>query len=300
MEIHTNERPWDLLVIVLMTLLLLLVVAVNPGTLLQTILGLPFLLFIPGYALISALFPEDEPLDHVERLALSFGLSIALTPLTGLLLNYIWEISLAPILISLSTLILALIGLAYLRRLEIPIEERFDINLRIDKPNWSEYDTIDKLLAVGTVILLISSVALAAHIITTPRTGERFTEFYILGPEGMADDYQTSLTVNQSSHLIIGIINREHQDMNYDLGIGLGLHPENMTRTEDMPNDFEFSLTNETYQSTNVIIEHHERWEQHMNISVSEPGSYRLSFFLIVEEEIYRTLHLWIEVSEES
>ncbi len=300
MEIHTNERPWDLLVIVILTLVLLLVVAVAPGTMLQTIFGLPFLLFIPGYALISALFPEDEPLDHVERLALSFGLSIALTPLTGLLLNYIWEISLAPILISLSTLILALSALAYLRRLEIPVEERFDVNLRIDKPNWSEYDTIDKLLAVGTVILLISSVALAAHIITTPRTGERFTEFYILGPGGMADDYMTSLTVNQSSHLMVGIVNREHSTVNYELCIGLGHEPENMTNAGDIPDDYDISLTNNTYLSTNVNLEHLDVWQRHINVTIDEPGSYRLMFFLRVEDEVYRTLHLWVTVTEES
>jgi uncharacterized membrane protein len=45
-------------------------------------------LFFPGYTLISALFPRKDSLSGVERLALSFGLSIAVVPLIGLILNY--------------------------------------------------------------------------------------------------------------------------------------------------------------------------------------------------------------------
>ena len=54
----------------------------------RIILGLLFVLFLPGYSLIAALFPKKKDLDTIERLALSFGLSIAITPLIGLLLNY--------------------------------------------------------------------------------------------------------------------------------------------------------------------------------------------------------------------
>ena len=46
-------------------------------------LGLLMVLFVPGYALIAALFPRKDDLDGIERLALSFGLSIAVVPLIG-------------------------------------------------------------------------------------------------------------------------------------------------------------------------------------------------------------------------
>ena len=57
-------------------------------TFIRTILGLFLILFIPGYSLIAALFPRKGDLDGIERAALSFGLSIAVTPLIGLALNY--------------------------------------------------------------------------------------------------------------------------------------------------------------------------------------------------------------------
>jgi hypothetical protein len=70
-------------------------------------------LFLPGYTLIQALYPKKEDLDSLERLALSIGLSLALVPLVGLLLNYTpWGIRLNPIVVSLALLDigLALIG----------------------------------------------------------------------------------------------------------------------------------------------------------------------------------------------
>ena len=87
------------------------------------VLGATFVLWLPGYSFIKALFPKErkpEPettanLDTVERVALSIGLSLALVPLVGLLLNYTpWGIRLTPIVLSLLflTAILATIAVA--------------------------------------------------------------------------------------------------------------------------------------------------------------------------------------------
>jgi uncharacterized membrane protein len=58
-----------------------------PIVYLRYILGSIFILWLPGYTFIKALFPEKE-LDSIERIALSIGMSIALVPIIGLLLNY--------------------------------------------------------------------------------------------------------------------------------------------------------------------------------------------------------------------
>ena len=75
-------------------------------------LGVVFVLFLPGYAFIKALFPakvpiktSNENLDAIERIALSLGMSIALVPIIGLILNYTpWGIRLTPITLSLLAL----------------------------------------------------------------------------------------------------------------------------------------------------------------------------------------------------
>jgi len=59
-----------------------------PFTELKWVLGSVFVLFIPGYVTISALFPKVTDLDGIERLALSMGLSIVLIPFLGILLSF--------------------------------------------------------------------------------------------------------------------------------------------------------------------------------------------------------------------
>jgi hypothetical protein len=68
------------------------------------VLGAIFVLFLPGYTFIRALFPEKE-LDNIERAALSMGMSLALVPITGLILNYTpWGIRTTPVTLSLLAL----------------------------------------------------------------------------------------------------------------------------------------------------------------------------------------------------
>ena len=86
------------------------------------------MLFLPGYSLIAALFPRKDDLDGIERVALSFGLSIAIVPLLGLALNYTpFGIRLLPVLIVLSVFTISLAMGAYVRRSMIPEEDRFII-----------------------------------------------------------------------------------------------------------------------------------------------------------------------------
>ncbi|MEF8873105.1 MAG: DUF1616 domain-containing protein [Candidatus Thermoplasmatota archaeon] len=300
MRIKIEEKPWDLLFVAVVTALLILAIAVIPDSALRTILGLPFILFFPGYVLISFLFPEDEPLDKIERIALSFGLSIAITPLIGLLLNYIWEISLVPILYSQSLFIFTFSLLAFLRRRAIPTEEMFSIEFEINPPDWENYDIIDKALVVATVGLLIASGSLAYHIATTPRTGERFTEFGVLGPEGMADDYPTNLTVNETGTVIVMVTNREHASVNYTLVIGVGHSYDNMSDEGDIPEDFNVTLpSNNTYKETSVRLRHSEKWNRTVNFSIGEEDrALKLNFFLLKDGDVYRQLHLWVDVLE--
>jgi len=70
---------------------------------LRWFLGTVSVLFLPGYATVEALYPEEGALSPLERVALSIGLSLAVVPLIGLLLNYSpWGIRLGPVLTSLA------------------------------------------------------------------------------------------------------------------------------------------------------------------------------------------------------
>ncbi|MEM0366280.1 MAG: DUF1616 domain-containing protein, partial [Acidilobaceae archaeon] len=81
------------------------------------VLGTIYTLFLPGYATIEALYPREEDLKPLEKLALSIGLSLAIVPLLGLILNYTpWGIRLEPVLATLALYITATTIIALYRK----------------------------------------------------------------------------------------------------------------------------------------------------------------------------------------
>jgi hypothetical protein len=88
-----------------------------PVNAIRWVLGSVFVLYLPGYTLMQFLFSERKELDSLERFALSVGLSLAVVPLIGLILNYLpWGIRLTPITISLTLFVLSFAILAATRK----------------------------------------------------------------------------------------------------------------------------------------------------------------------------------------
>jgi len=116
---------WTTLVLTLATLTAVFTIPETdyPLVYVRYALGATFVLGLPGYAFTRALFPQQLPiktgekdLDIIERAALSIGMSLALVPMVGLLLNYTpWGISLTPIVLSLVTLTVVFAVAAILR-----------------------------------------------------------------------------------------------------------------------------------------------------------------------------------------
>lgn len=76
---------------------------------------------------------------------------------------------------------------------------------------------LDKPLSIILIIALIIAVVATIYIVVFPQPGEKFTEFYILGPNGKAGDYPTNLTAGESGNMIIGIVNHEYANTTYQL-----------------------------------------------------------------------------------
>jgi hypothetical protein len=101
--------------------------AIYPLAFVRNTLGIIFMLFLPGLALIKTLFPATIPikttsenLDNIELIALSLGLSIALTIFVGLILNHTpWGITLTSITLVLLGLTVIISTAALLRALKL-------------------------------------------------------------------------------------------------------------------------------------------------------------------------------------
>ena len=282
----------DLKIASILTLLTFIFVLVPPlnQLFIRTILGLVMVLFLPGYALIAALFIGKDDLDAIERIALSFGLSIAVVPLLGLGLNYTpFGIRLVPIIITLSFFTISMLAIAYIRRGSLPKDEQFSVPFQQmyasikHEINTKPESKIDRILTVILVISIIASVSMLVYVIVTPKQGEKFTEFYILGPDGMADNYPTNLSVGQTGKVIVGVGNHEYQTVDYTVDL---------------------VLANETLNSLQFQLEHNSTWEQEIEFipKYTHTGNdSKLNFFLYRDNnftESYRSLHLWIDVTE--
>ena len=136
---------WITIILTLTTALLVFTIPENafPLVYLRYVLGTIFVLWLPGYAFIKALFPQTLPfaralahslgtteknLDTIERVALSLGMSIALVPIIGLLLNYTpWGIRLTPIVLSLTAFTIIFATAAIVREHQIGIKQDADM-----------------------------------------------------------------------------------------------------------------------------------------------------------------------------
>jgi uncharacterized membrane protein len=288
-----KKIPSDLLIVmglVLLTDILVLVPGLNES-MLRNLLGLPLVLFLPGYSLIAALFPAKSDLDGIERTALSFGLSIAVVPLIGLGLNYTpWGIKLLPILISLSIFTFVMCGITYLRRTKLPENDAFQVSfretalsLKLEILEKSE-SKLDKALTVVLIFSILLSVATLVYVILTPKEGEHFTEFYIIGPDGKADNYPTKYILGENGTVIVGVVNHEYKPVNYTIEIRL----EN--KSLPIPEN-----------QRQINLEHNMSWEEPVTFTPPFEGkNMRLEFLLFNETDKnipYRDLHLWIDVN---
>jgi uncharacterized membrane protein len=301
---------------------------------LRVVFGLPFVLFIPGYAFIAALFPEagESPtevevdredgdeldvddaasersgIDGIERVALSFGLSIAIVPLIGLVLNFTpWGIRLVPIMVSVSLFTLGATVVAARRRWALDPEEQFVVPWRewlqagrteLFEPETRTDGALNVLLA-ASVILAVASVGYA---VAVPKDGEAFTEFYILTEtddgELVADDYPTEFTQGESRSLVVGIGNQEHQPTNYTVVIAL--------QEVRIENNSSTVLEESELRRFRTQVGHNETWHLQHNVTPTMTGErLRLTYLLYTGEvpadptveNSYRELHLWVNVT---
>jgi uncharacterized membrane protein len=307
-----QEFPADLMLVVLWLVagIVAIYLPVLNETPVRVVLALPVILFIPGYCLIAALFPRNGDIDLIERIALSFGLSIAVVPLIGLGLNFTsWGIRLDPIVISLTFFTWVLILIAHYRRAVLPSEERFSMPFsEIASSLWeglfpAESSRVDRLLSVVLVLAILTAILSTVYVIAVPKQGERFTEFFILGENRTAAGYPDQIIPGINYPLFIGIGNQEHRNVTYSLETWY-------LRTEfDTVTNTSHIIAMDPGERLALTLAHNETRIYPYNLSVRQTGYDRVEFLLFNESvpgsdvtgsdritASYRDLHLWIAV----
>jgi len=268
----------ELLPIIVLVVLLIIIITLFQDNVLRIILGLPCLLFFPGYTLLAALFPRRTDLNGIELVALSFGLSLAIVACVGLILHYThWGIRLYPILTSLTVFIIVASTIAWVRRRRLSEEEKTVISFSLNWPPWRGRTGVDKILSVILVVVILGTVVSIGYAIAVPKEEERFTEFYVLGPEGRAEEYPDKLTVGESATVMVGIVNHEHEDVSYRL---------------------EITIDENKHGGINqIVLVQEEKWEREILFTPVKAGEkQKVEFVLYKDGEPYRRLNLWVDV----
>lgn len=277
LRIRNELIPLNLLVLVL-----IIVIIFIPSNTVRIVLALPFLLFFPGYTLMAALFPRRAGIDAIERIALSFGMSIAVVPLIGLILNYTpLGIRLEPVLYSVSSFIFTASLIAWLRRRRLPEQERFGIEFQLMAPGWGE-GPWNKVLSITLVVVILGVFGTLGYVIAAPKVAESFTEFYILGLDGKATGYPTEIRVGQQGEVIVGIVNHENEVVSYRVEVRI----DGVKNNEVGP----------------VVLADEEKWEEILSFTPDKADdNEKVEFMLYKNEEAspyLEPLHLWINVTE--
>ena len=277
---------------------------------LRIILTLPVVLFIPGYSIIAALYPKKRDIELLERIALSFGLSIAVIPVIGFGLNFTpWGIRLDPIVLSLSLFTFVMILAAYYRRSLVVEDERFrfpfsEVASAVKKELVPEgRSRVDHVLGGILLLLIFSAIISTIFVFTAPKGEEGYSEFYVLDENRTTSNIPSRINISQSYPINIGIGNHENRNVIYTIETWtVRTEFNNITNTSRIvamePND---RMTFTLADKNTAIIPY--------NLSVKETGYDRVEFLLFNESipgfEVtgrdrinasYRNLHLWLTV----
>jgi uncharacterized membrane protein len=274
------------------SVLLVLSILFIPSSWVRVVLGIPFLLFCPGYILSAVLFVKSPKMNNIEAIMLSCGMSIAIVALIGFGLNYTtWGIRLEPVLYSTITFVFIMSIAAWVLRIRILKTKTITRELKINFPGW-EGSTFNKILSIILAIIILTTLGVLAYTLIGPQTGERFTEFYILGVNGKAIDYPIGYSLDGTSpsppNFTVGIINHEQRETTYFIKIMLD---------EEMI-DFKINDTI-TNQLGPIILSQGEKRESQISFIPRHTGdNQKVELFLFKNDQNSSeySVHFWIDV----
>lgn len=297
---------------------------------LRIIVGALMVFFLPGYALVVALFPRQYTEERrqsppsfkigddrravptvvtgLERFVLSVGLSLCTVPLIGLALNSTpIEFTEINALLALGEMTLALSIIALVRWARVPPTARFRA-LTVSSVAGplqslsSGTDRTEVLLNTLLVIGLILASSGVAFAVLDGENGEQFTEFYLLSedPESgefVSGNYPSELTPDGETEVRIGIVNQEDQTVEYTVVILL----------QDIDTDGGPQPAREReIDRFSTTLEAEETWEESRAIRPALTGEeLRVTYLLYTgvppgdpgTENAYRHVHIWVSAS---
>jgi uncharacterized membrane protein len=304
----TSTEVSDIVVISVVTTLALAATVSSIDGLLLAAVAIPFLLFVPGYALIAALFPNRESMyqQHrlvgLERTLYAVVASICLAVIVGVNLDYtIWQIRPVPVVSALAV-VTYLSTLVALYRRKTSSSETTKSAVQFNTLSNSRRQPSDGDVRLGSIVVgvaIVVALVSVALVAAQPQRGETYTELGLLTENNgtlQADGYPEEMALGESSELYFTVVNREQQQTDYVVVVQL-------TQTTPTGDVTESARLN-TYSET---ISPGDTWQQrHTVTAVLEGERLRLTYLLYRDgipeqptvDNAYRETHIWIDVTQ--
>ena len=275
-SIPLNRVPCKVLITsTLLSILMIITVLVPPlnKTSIWMLPGSLFICFIPGYLLLTVIFPKNDDLELVERFALGFGSSLILTSIIGLVFNYTpWSIRLELILIVLAVFSLIFCLITFIKTKKLPMEKR----LHIPK--------LEKVLCIFLIFCIMLTIGTAAYTILKPGPLQadnnkiNSTDFYIKEVNVNASNYTLNLTSGAKTNLTMVLVNQEGSAANYRLVV---------------------LVNNTLLKQDNITLQNNQQMEIPLNFTAGTTGQKKMEFILykLPDQKPYQTYSLWMKIN---
>lgn len=327
--------PGDLIVVFVYTVVVAALVVLGdlPATI-QFVLGLPLLLFVPGYAVLAALFPgrpsrnagrvsslsgmsrRFESMRSIqrrgvrwgERAALSFGLSLFAVPLLALCLGFLPVLfdtgspyRTLPIVAILTAVTLAATAVGFVRRLRLPRAERFAVPAGYwvhDFAGGLTDSPVDALLNVVLVLSILVSTATLTYAFAMPQDAEAPTGFRVgvVNDSNQLDfDYPTNLTEGEGQQYAVSVENDADRTTNYTVVVQL-----------QRRNGSEVLARDELTRFSSPPVPANRTWRNQHTVTPDTAGENLQLVYLLYEGDppanptsgnAYRMVHLSVDVA---
>jgi len=252
-----------------------LVLLALPGGILAYVFGIPFMFFVPGFAVVRLFFWKGTSPE--VKFVLSTGISILVVIFLGLLLV------LTPIGLDSNTtrasLIVFALGAVAVETFRLKADRgatKEKVPQRVTKPV-----KVDKVVvAMLATALIVSAISLG--LIVTAKYPSR-TYFAVTDTNGMIVT-NTTWTEGTNLTLLVHMKNGENGPRNFTMlayGVSSGFY---------------------TTQTFTKILHKNEVWNQTVSFNLTMAGYSRLDFDLYIQEGteppyLYGNLHIWIRVT---
>ena len=268
LKTHNGQR----LAIILLSLIATLVLVAFPGSASAFILGLPYLFFIPGFAVVRLFFWKGTSPE--AKFVLSLGLSILVVIFLGLILVFTIGLTADTTRASLMAFALAAVALDVLWKRSQTEEKAKSGENRL--PRTIKLDKV--VVAMLGTALVISAISLG--LILTAEYPSR-TYFAVTDEAGSAD-INTTREINSTFTVIL-----------------------EMKNGEESSSVFRVVVHNATWsimQEFNQTLEKGDVWNTTVSIDLVYYGDVRIDFDLYITENgrpeyLYGNLHLFLTVN---